>query len=220
MKVWLYSLAATLLMLSVGLVHGYWTDRWITDDRLSSAAERLNEIPMQIGEWVGKEIETRPGQAGAGVTGCVQRSYHNARLGATVVIALVNGRPGPIATHTPEACYGASGYTVGKRTAVPLEKGSLSSRFWTADAVRTRVAEVTKVRLFWAWNGGQEWVASEDARREFSRFRYPVLHKLYVLRDLTGSPLKDRPVDAEEPCVLFLETLLPVLQKTLFVEDA
>src|SRR5262245_6757774 len=118
---WFYCVAAAFALAGAGLVHGYWTDRWSEDARLSEAAARLAEIPMQLGEWHGKEIEVGPGQKGPGVTGCVQRSYFNSRLGATVILALVNGRPGPVSTHTPEACYGASGYLVGPRREVPID---------------------------------------------------------------------------------------------------
>src|SRR5262245_31709032 len=115
MKRWLYAVAASLALVAAGLVRGFWTDRWKEDGRLTDAASLLETVPMSFGDWQGKEIETKPGSAGPGVTGCVQRSYFNPRLGQTVIIALVNGRPGPVATHTPDACYGAAGYAVGTK---------------------------------------------------------------------------------------------------------
>src|SRR5262245_19934106 len=217
MKRWYYSVAASLLLVATGVVHGFWTERWITDPRLSAAAERLDGIPMQIGEWVGKEIEVK--HTVPGVTGTVQRSYFNRRLGVTVVLALVNGRPGPVATHTPEACYGASGYHVERRTLVPLDKKGDGAHFWTSDATRTRVSEETKVRLFWAWNGGEGWTGANGARLQFPRYRFPVPHKLYVLRELTG--VSPKPTSAkDEPCLAFIEALLPELDRALFSEES
>jgi hypothetical protein len=218
MKRWLYALAASLALVGAGLVHGFWTDRWSEDVCLSTAAARLAEIPMQIGDWQGKEIEVKPGQAAPGVTGSVQRSYFNSRLGATVILALVNGRPGPVSTHTPEACYGASGYQVARRREVALDTKGDPAHFWTSDAIRSRVTDETKVRLFWAWNGGEGWCASNDARQQFSRFRYPVLHKLYVLRELTGAGAT-KASDKDEPCLAFLEALVPALERTVFQQD-
>jgi hypothetical protein len=211
---WFCALAAALALIAAGIVHGYWTDRWTTSNDTLEAAELLERIPLQIGEWEGKPIEVKPGQAGPGVTGCIQRNYTNSRLGVTVVLALVNGRPGPVATHTPEVCYGASGYLVGKRESIRLDTGDAAAQFWTSDAVRTKVTEETKLRLYWAWNGGQGWVASGDARSEFPRHRHPVLHKLYVLRDLSGNEAGPR--NKEEPCEAFLRALLPELDKALF----
>jgi hypothetical protein len=128
------------------------------------------------------------------------------------MMALVGGRPGPVSIHTPEACYGASGFVVGMptRTMGPDAK----SEFWTTDAVRTRATEETRLRLFWAWNAGDGWSAPDSPRQRFAR--YGVLHKLYVLRELNG------PDDAgkDEPCLAFLRDLLPELERTLFPASA
>src|SRR4051812_35648701 len=107
---WIYAGAASLALVAAGLVHGFWTDRWVASTELQTASQRLADIPYAIGDWQGTDIEVRPGSAGAGVTGCIQRAYKNRRTGAQVSMALVNGRPGPVSIHTPEACYGASGY--------------------------------------------------------------------------------------------------------------
>jgi Protein of unknown function (DUF3485) len=212
LRTYLFAAAASLALLGTGWVHGYWTDRWVTSVETTTAAERLPCIPMNLGDWEGREIETKPNQIGPGVAGCVQRSYFNRHRGVTVVLALVCGRPGPVATHTPEVCYGASGYLVGDKRLMSVEWQGPAANFWTSDAVRTKVTEETKVRLYWAWNGGQGWAASRDARLEFPRYRHPVLHKLYVIRDLAGSDTSTK----DEPCEAFLQVLLPALQQSLF----
>jgi hypothetical protein len=217
---WLYAGTAALILVAAGIVHGFWTDRWTASVDLNEAADLLQDIPLVVGDWEGEEIEVKPGGAGPGVTGCIQRRYFNRHLGVTVVLALVNGRPGPVATHTPEVCYGASGYKVAHREVVevPLDKKGPSAQFWTSDAVRTKVTEETKLRLFWAWNAGQGWAASEDARQQFPRFRHPVLHKLYVLRDISGTGETGKSTSKDEPCLVFLQALLPVLDRKLFLD--
>src|SRR5262249_22010284 len=135
-----------------------------------------------------EDVKVNPGQVGAGVAGCLQRRFVNRVTGQSVIIALVNGRPGPVATHTPEVCYGASGYVVDQKQPVRLDRYDRSGQFWTSIAVKTRITDGTKLRLYWAWNGGDGWYASADPRGQYSRFRYPVLHKLYVLRDLSFVP--------------------------------
>jgi hypothetical protein len=213
MKTWIFAIPASLALVAAGLVHGYWTDRWATSADTQEAARRLTAIPLRLGEWEGLEVELKPGQAGPGVAGCVQRTYVNRRLNATVVLSVVCGRPGPVATHTPEVCYGASGFLVGQRREVTLESGGRPERFWTSDAVRERVSEATRLRLYWAWNGGEGWTASPDARQQFPRHRYPVLHKIYVQRQLEG-PGEAR--DKDEACEHFLRELLPEMKKALF----
>jgi hypothetical protein len=209
---WIYAGAASVVLIAAGIVHGFWTDRWASPAIVKEKAELLNDVPLQIGDWTGTEIAVKPGQAGPGVTGCIQRSYYHRQRGVTIVLALVNGRPGPVAIHTPEACYGASGYEVGTRAEVDLDKNDRFAHFWKADAVRKKVSTEERLRIYWAWNGGDGWKASTDARSEFPRHRYPVLHKLYILRDLNSTA----DLGKDEPCEAFLKELLPVLDRTLF----
>lgn len=215
---WIFAASASIALIAAGVVHGVLTDRWTANVATRAAAERLATIPLRIGDWEGEELEVKPGQNGAGVAGCIQRRYHNRKLGVTVVLALLNGRPGPVATHTPEVCYGANGYQVEARKPIHLDVNEVSAQFWTSDAVRTKVTEETKIRIYWAWNGGQGWVASADARNEFPRFRHPVLHKLYVIRDLNDA--NAALLGKEEPCEAFLDVLLPELERDLFAKNA
>ncbi len=216
-KTYAFAAAGSAAMLGTGLVHGFWTDRWSPSVETRVAADRLPTLPLTIGDWKGEEIESQPGQAGPHVAGCLQRRYTNAHRNVTVVVALVCGRPGPVATHTPEVCYGASGYLVGEKHPVQIADGDRPGVFWTSDAVRSRVTEETKVRIYWAWNDGNGWKASRDARVEFPRHRHPVLHKLYVLRDIGGLREGAANSSKDEPCEAFLQVLLPAMHEKLFV---
>ena len=199
-------LIAAVLIIGTGIVHGFWTDRWVPAVEPQVAADRLAGIPLTIGEWDGKDPE-KPGETVPGVVGSLQRRYTNRVTGASVMIALVCGRPGPVSIHTPDSCYTASGYKLGTWSAVSPGEGA---NFWTADAVRTKATEETRLRIFWAWNGGQGWSSPDDARTTFAR--YPVLHKLYVLRELSSlsEPIKD------DPGLTFMRALLPALDAHLF----
>jgi hypothetical protein len=81
---------------------------------------------------------------------------------------------------------------------------------WKTDATRTNATEETRLRLYWGWSDGSAWTASDDPRVQFAR--RPVLHKLYVVRELSGANEANR----DEPCEEFMQTLLPVLGRTLF----
>jgi hypothetical protein len=197
-------------LIACGLVHGFWTDRWAPAEAPQQAADRLEGIPLELGSWRGERIEVKPNQAGEGVVGCIQRRYLHRQSGVTVVLALVCGRPGPVSIHTPEVCYGASGYDVGQRSRYTLEMNERTAVFWSADATRTKATEETRLRLYWGWNNGQGWTAAEDPRMTFARF--PVLHKLYVLRELSNGSERTE----EEPCEAFLRVLLPALDGSLF----
>lgn len=211
MMPWIYAAIASTIVVGSGILHGLWTDRWARSDETTKAREALASIPLTIGDWVGKDLD-RSSPPSSGVTGSKQRTYTHKRTNVTVTIAIVNGRPGPVGTHTPEVCYGASGYFVGDKKPVGVEAGESTNQFWTCDAVRERVTDKTRIRLYWGWNGGNGWVASADARHEFPRHRHPILHKLYVVRDLNAATAGSK----EEPCEEFLKEFVPALQASLF----
>lgn len=205
---WFAALVGSIALIICGIVHGFWTDRWAAPVEATAAAARLDTLPLELGEWRGEAIEVKSGEAGAGVAGCIKRRYVHGPTGTTVSIVLVCGRPGPVAIHTPEVCYGANGFLVGGKDAAAVNE--VGEKLWKADAMRTSASEETRLRLYWGWNGGSGWTASEDARRQF--VRSPVLHKLYVVRELSSLSESNR----EEPCEEFLRVLLPALRTSLF----
>jgi hypothetical protein len=195
------------LLVAGGYLHGRWTDRWVKAVEPEIAARRYHNLPMTIGDWDGQALETK--QTPDDLAGMLQRRYVNRKTGQSVTVMLVCGRSGPASIHEPEVCYGASGFSVGAKRHIGVE--GLKGEFWTADASRQRATEENRVRLFWAWNDGFGWAAPDDPRRAFAQ--RPVLHKLYVLRELDSleEPLKD------DACETFLQALLPELDRTLFV---
>src|SRR4051794_1677541 len=107
---------ATATMIASGLLHGYWTDRWQVPVEPAVAAARLEKVPASLGDWEVQETEGKPGTVDAALAGSLQRQYVNRRTGQKVAVVLVCGRFGPVSIHTPEACYGSSGYLVSGRT--------------------------------------------------------------------------------------------------------
>jgi len=207
MKRWFAALVGSIALVACGIVHGFWTDRWAPPVETAQAAERLNAIPLELGEWDGESLEVKSGEAGAGVAGCIKRRYVHRKTGTTISLFLVCGRPGPVSIHTPDVCYGASGFLVNARDRYESASGD---SMWKTDATRTNATEQTRLRLYWGWSAGSAWTAADDARVQFAR--RPVLHKLYVVRELSG--LNDS--SDSEPCEEFLSLLLPALRKALF----
>jgi|SRR5579875_2965830 hypothetical protein len=207
MKRWFAALLGSIALVVCGIVHGYWTDRWAPPVQVTQAAERLDTIPLALGEWDGEVLEVKPGEAGQGVAGCIRRRYFHRQTGAAISLFLVCGRPGPVSIHTPEVCYGANGFLVTPPVRYELSGGG---DLWKADATRTNATEETRLRLYWGWNDGSAWKAVDDPRVQFAR--RPVLHKLYVVRELSAG----NDPSSGEPCEEFLQVLLPVLQRTLF----
>jgi hypothetical protein len=211
MKRWIATLTACVALVACGLVHGTWTERWKKATGPAEAASRMEQLPLQLGDWQGTVIDVKPESAGEGVAGVLQRLYVHRGTGQSVNITLVCGRPGPVSIHTPDACYGALGFKVDVRG--KKELAGLGASFWQADAVQVKASEESRLRIYWGWNAGQGWTAADDSRLQFAR--YPVLFKLYVKRDVNVLGEKQT---SHELCEDFLQVLLPELDRALFAE--
>ncbi len=208
------ALVASVLVIACGVVHGYWSDRWQPPVETAAAAARMDALPLEIGEWIGSPMPVKNPKNG-GVAGTLQRRYENHRTGDVAVVFLVCGRSGPVSIHAPEVCYAADGFTVGAKSKAAV--GDDDATFFSADAVKSKAAAETKLRIYWGWNDGKGWTAPDDARLNYVAYRHsPVLYKLYVQRDLSGPAQASR----EEPCQSLLKVLLPELDRTLFAHDS
>ena len=201
------------LVVAFGLAEGLWANRWRTSDAPQRAAERLAEVPLTVGDWQGEARELDARQvAMAEVSGHLWRRYVNRRTGAAVTVLLVCGPPGPVALHPPEICYAGAGYRLVAekvRRAVPVEALPAPPEFWVA-RFQLDGAVPRPLRIYWAWNGGGGWEASDNPRVAFARAG--ALYKLYVIRELSRP---DEPPEAD-PAREFMKSFLPQLQGRLF----
>jgi hypothetical protein len=206
-------LAAGAVVISAGLLHGLWTNRWQTNRELDEAVARLRDVPRAVGDWHGEEQDLGPdGIRGTGAAGFCCRRYENRRSRQTVTVLLLCGRPGPVSVHTPDVCYEGAGYKmVGVPTAVGVPVGGEvpEAPFKTA-RFKGSVALPSELRVFWSWQAGGAWQAPEDPRLAFAR--QPALYKLYVIRRQAATA-KGRP--EEDPAVAFLKVFLPALDEAL-----
>jgi hypothetical protein len=203
---YLPALTALVALMACGVVHGFWTGRWSEAGPDPVSGTRLEQVPLALGDWQGEVIES-PARAPEPGLGQFHRRYKNRHSGAVVSISLVYGQPGPVSIHTPDVCYGASGFEVGTPTHV--RPADTTAEFWTAEASRKNATDQTRLRIFWSWCAGGTWQAADNPRLAFPRYRYPVLYKLYAVRELSvggESPEND-------PCADLLRYLLPELQK-------
>lgn len=207
--------AGVVLLLATGLVHGFWTERWQPSTALQDAAQRLDRVPMTIGDWQGRDVPMDPDAVErSGLNACWTRRYMHTRSGRSVTVVLMCGRAGPTSVHTPEACYGGAGYQrTGMTARQPVEYGSpVPGDFWTADFTKETAAVPLHLRIFWGWGTKDGWSAPRSPRWTFRRTE--ALYKLYVLRETAGP----HEPSAGEPCLTFFRVLLPVLDATLFAE--
>jgi hypothetical protein len=201
--------AAVVALVVCGVVHGLWTDRWAARTDPAAAAARFDDFPLTVGDWQGEALPVSPREL-QGLSGFLERRYVNRETGAAVTMALMCGRPRVVSIHSPDVCYAASGYEVTTPAKVVPPGSAEPAEFWMTEMVRTRAAERTRLRVFYAWSAAGGWEAADTPRVSYASA--PVLYKLYLLRDLPdGSP----PV-ADDPCLELFRQLQPQLQKCLF----
>ena len=115
MKSYLAPGIAALLIISSGLVHAYWRGVFggIDDPQvLREFAARLQEVPLEIGDWEGKdeeEMDERVRQV-AEADASLGRQYRNRLTGQAVSVSLVSGKFRGIAQHVPTQCYVAAAF--------------------------------------------------------------------------------------------------------------
>jgi Protein of unknown function (DUF3485) len=181
-------------------------------------AEMLKNVPMNIGDWEGKDLPVEDQvKKTAGARGYVSRSYKNSISGETVSIWLIVGHSKDIVRHTPDICYPSSGFT----TRSPENSiqsfvfdGESMGDFYTNTFIKEDAIGRQLVRVFWSWykpseDGTVTWKAPKIVRWEFGNARS--LYKLYFT-----SPMRDiRETTDESPCMKFAEEFLPVVDKAL-----
>jgi hypothetical protein len=197
-------LTALTLLLTAGLLHGIWTERWQPSTALSEAADRLHNVPLDIGDWQGKDIEVdAEAFAQAGARSYWARTYSRRDGDGTVLAILMCGRAGKMAVHTPEVCYRGAGYDLldTPTHAVVRDDGT----FWNARFAK-QAGSIAELRLYWAWGDGEVWQAPSNPRWELRGRAF--LYKLYLSHERTGPDDTDVTAD-------FLPQLLPELHKVL-----
>jgi hypothetical protein len=204
MRTYGLALAAAAVLVGAAVVHGNRTDRWGTPADLQAAVDRLQAVPLTVGDWDGVATELPKEQvAAANVAGYVSRKFTH-RYDRTVVnLLILCGRPGPVAVHPPEVCYGANGFAMGP---VQAEAVGDAAALWQTDFTRGTGATVEKLRVRWAWNDGRGWAASGSPRTDFARS--PLLYKMYLVRSLPAKADDATPA----PELDLLKQLLPALQ--------
>jgi Protein of unknown function (DUF3485) len=207
-------LAALPLVLAYGIGEGLWAGRWHRAVGLDLAVTRLETVPLQIGDWHGEALELDARQVErAEIEGYLLRRYTHAGTGTEVTVLIVCGRPGPIAVHPPDVCYGGAGYVLKgapTRATVDGEAPAGSAEFWEATFEKNDPAVPELLAIRWAWGANGEWTASDHPRLHFACA--VALYKMYVICPV---PLGEK-ANPDKPTREFLPPLLAELQKALF----
>jgi hypothetical protein len=195
-----------------GWLHGRWTDRWGEPSFVADAASPLQTIPLNVGDWDGREITREESEVAYRFSPHqIIRRYVNRNTGTSVGVLITCGRPSSmIIEHTPKTCYSELGFeetSEGRRLSVGPPDAR--SEFFAHTFVKTTPVATSRLRLLWSWGDGQTWSFPERPRIAFSKI--PVLYKIYVTREMLS---EDEPI-SDDPALRFLETFLPSVNAAL-----
>jgi exosortase len=210
------TLVAVSILIATGAVTGRWTHRWMISDELNSAVVRLDSVPLTFGDWVAHDERVDPRSlAAADLEGGVMRRYQNRRNGRKIHVMLVCGRPGPVAVHTPDICYPATGYQMAQTEPSKVVLGGprpdpSESQFLVARFTRDRSLNCEGLQVYWSWNASGKWTVPRSPRVEFAG--QPFLYKVYVVS--TGTSEDEKTGAAWE--MEFIRQLASELDKALF----
>jgi len=210
--------AAAVVVVGTGYLHGLTTDRWGGSQALVAAAAKLSDIPTIVGDWESSELEIPDEQLQkAEAVGNLSRVYVNRTTGTAVSVMILCGRPGPISVHPPTVCFvgtgGLSLHAPPESCSVLAAQSEELGQFWRADFHKLTDGISTWMRTYWTWSPTGKWGASQSPRFEYAR--YPFLYKMYISRAMRRS---GESVD-DDPSKDFMEVFLPVLDEKLFSEQ-
>ena len=194
-----------------GVIQGRMSNRWGPPRDVLAAAEKLDDIPSQIGIWrlTSSDEITQSTLTMLECTGYILRTYENQETGETVRVSVLLGPSGPMSVHTPEICYSSQDYTIHEqRRQVPIAIDGSNESFW-ALTFQSNNLDADMLRVYYAWNPGDNWSAPEDPRFEFAS--HPFLYKIELASYLP--PGTD--VETDDPCRKFLQDLVPLAKPCL-----
>jgi hypothetical protein len=202
--------------LAGAVVQGRMSRRWGSAQELQVLADRLRELPTEIGRWRAKASLTLPptAQAELECAGYVCRQYEDRKTGEIVTAALLLGPAGPISVHTPDVCYSSQDYTVIRSpervrfNSGDLQSGDLRDELWSTSLQPTTLT-ANGLRVYYGWSRGGAWSGPGDARFAFAG--QPYLYKLQVAGPLPSSIDEE----ASDQCKAFLKDFLPAVRPYL-----
>jgi hypothetical protein len=206
-------LVCAVLVATLGVVHGVYTDRWGASGQLQEALAVLPRVPSKCGDWTGEDVPHDPEELKtAGIQGGVFRRYTNPKTGEAVSFLVVCGRGGPISVHTPDICYAGAGY---RQLAEERQKevdcgGQPKETFKIARFVKAGGVVPTHLEIYWSWSrDGSTWQAPVNPRLHLARA--PALFKLYVVREFVPKGRGENADTTER----FLKSAVPAIRQAL-----
>ena len=207
--------AAIVLIVVAAIVQGTWSERWDEFPELQLFADRVKDVPLEIGDWKGEDLPPTDAKVlkMAGAVGSLSRTFKNP-AGDQVSIFVVCGKLRDVFYHAPDRCYPAQGFEMMEaKSREALETSTGTSEFFTTTFQKSDETGVHSQRIYWSFTADGAWIAPENESVTF--FGERALYKVYVVTPL-GRSSSSR--DDCDPAAEFIRVLVPALTKAFFPE--
>ncbi|TWT99922.1 hypothetical protein Pla108_08660 [Botrimarina colliarenosi] len=213
---------AVVAIAALTFIEGRMSERWGDNRHCDYCATLLDDVPKKIGNWVGvdNEVGEREREV-AGARGYVSRTYKNEASGQSVGIWFIVGHARDTFRHTPDICYGGSGFAMqGDQRAFHLDDPEAD--FWTAKFSRpSRTGGVEQQRVFWTWfrpqaDSGEPvtWRVPGSMGDSATRYEFAAAPALFKLYFTTSGDAAEQEGD-ESVCMTFAREFLPTVEPLL-----
>jgi hypothetical protein len=215
---WILLGCGAVLVLATGIIQGLWSDRWVNSSNESQfLAERINRLPMKLGDWQAEEIAGSESQLKkAGAVGHLSRIYRNQLTGEQVSLFLICGHMRHVSVHTPDRCYPANGFEQqGEPQHFTIKTSSGPVDTFTTTFRQDEATGIHRQRVFWTWGYEDKWQAPDNPRVTFGGVR--ALYKMYLI---TSVPPSVQQAADESPALHFAQDTLGEINAILFAPEA
>ena len=202
-------------------VEGNKSDRWgdAKSEKLDRFTELVTTVPIQIGDWVGRDDEINQEEFEASnCTACISRTYTNTE-GQSVNVYLVSGTGRHVTIHTPDWCYVGAGYDkVEDPHQYKIQMGAADSdndpEFLTTVFRKEDPLSKQEIRIFWSFADNKNWAGPKQPKAVFGG--RPAMYKVYLITDANdvGWAIESNPT------INFVKEFMPIVNDILFQEPA
>lgn len=185
----------------------------------------LAELPLTMGDWVGREEAMDP--IIAEVAGCsdnVQRTFINSKTGAVMNVFVLFGPGRAVLHHPPENCYvNGLGFAIdsSQNREIPRGDSGPPARFRVLTCTRGKGAELKRVQVYYSWRLHGLWTPDPGPYKNIERV--PDVYKIQVDRSLSPVEAPDASDVVENelgrkgstlgrPCEDLIALLVPVFE--------
>jgi len=208
---------ACLLIGASGVVRGYqFREVSIVKSTVPPSPFPLEDIPKQIGEWTSlADADVKLDPLTVRITGStdhIQRTYRNDQTGVALSVLVLYGPAEPVAPHTPEACYPATGYTPEENpTEVKIPVGSEQARFRQCIYTKSGAGLIERANVYYSFRLDGDWAPNITDGKRLHRSNAGII-KVQVQR-LMGDREISKP--GIEPVESFLEALISEIESQI-----